>query len=671
MSDPLWGSIVILALAVACLFVARLYKTIRTERTRRLEADRVSQWTNHLQQLTGASSRAMTARAAVEIAIPEFLHALNAAAGFIAFVSADGKQAELVRAVGYEPPLPPDISWPLDRDSAIGRAVFNREIRSTAPADTLSGEPSGHAPPLPTTRGTLAIVPLIAASRVVAVLGVSFEQARTLSSDERDFLLNGGRRTAEAIVRADHYEAVERARAEAEHLKHRADDELRERQRAEEALRESESRYRSLAARTSHLYALSAALSEALTLDAVATAIVSKSRFVAGASAGSVALLTEGRTGFETLHAEEYPPHVADAWRRFPAAPGLCWTEAVDTRRPVFVGSFAEWRARFPSSASLAADCGFSSLAALPLLVEDTAIGVLTFHFVVPVSFDDAYRAVLVAVAHHSAQAIDRARLYEGAERARIEAESANRSKDDFLSTVSHELRTPLTAVLGWASMLRKGTLDAAATTRAVEAICSNAERQARLIDELLDVSRLVGGRTVLDLREVDLRECLRGVVEAIMPLAEAKGLELSLGAHPPVPVTADPRRLEQVFLNLLSNAVKFTQPGGRVTIDALVTGPTVQVRVTDNGSGIEPDFLPYAFDRFRQGDSSNIPRLGGLGLGLFIARQLVEAQGGTIRAESGGPGMGSTFVVTLPVTKAARPEDLAGTVRRYAAGGG
>jgi signal transduction histidine kinase len=277
------------------------------------------------------------------------------------------------------------------------------------------------------------------------------------------------------------------------------------------------------------------------------------------------------------------------------------------------------------------------------------------FHFVAPVSFDPEYRAVLVAVAHHSAQAIDRARLYESAQQARIDAETANRSKDDFLSIVSHELRTPLTAVLGWASMLRRGTLDPPRMTRAIDAILSNATRQAQLIDELLDVSRLVGGRTVFDFDEIDLRDTLRGVVEAVMPVAEAKGIDVRLGAHPTVPVTADPRRLEQVFLNLLTNAIKFTQPGGRVTIDATISGGEVQVRVADNGSGIDAAFLPYVFDRFRQGEAHDARTPGGLGLGLFIARQLVEGQGGAISAESAGAGQGSTFVVTLPVTRGAR----------------
>jgi signal transduction histidine kinase len=642
-------------MVLVCTLLVRVYRRAHGDRARRVEAERVSQWTNQLQSLTGALSRATTVAEVVEGSLPEFLHALDATTGLIAIVDSDGKHAAVSRAIGFETLLEPGLRISLDRETLLGRAAANRELQPFERGERDNAILLEDSSPLAVGGGTSIISPLVAGGRTIAVLLIGFDSIRSLSSDDREFLITGARRAAEAIVRADQYENAQRARDDAEHLRRRADEELRERRKAEAALRESETRYRSLAARTNHLYALSASLSEALTLDGVAKAIVSRSRFVAGASAASVALLNEDRTELETLHAEEYPPAVVEAWRSFAVGPGLCWTEALATREPVFVSSFGEWQARFPASAVLGADCGFASLAAVPLLVDDSPVGVLMFHFVAPVSFDPEYRAVLVAVAHHSAQAIDRARLYESAQQARIDAEAANRSKDDFLSIVSHELRTPLTAVLGWASMLRKGTLDTTRTARAVDAICSNATRQAELIDELLDVSRLVGGRAVFELREIDLRDSLRGVVEAVMPVAEAKGIELSLGAHPTVPVTADPRRLEQVFLNLLTNAVKFTPPSGRVAIEATICGADVQISVTDNGSGIDPAFLPFVFERFRQGAERDARTEGGLGLGLFIARQLVEGQGGTIRAESAGSGQGSTFVVTLPVTKSAR----------------
>jgi signal transduction histidine kinase len=352
---------------------------------------------------------------------------------------------------------------------------------------------------------------------------------------------------------------------------------------------------------------------------------------------------------FETLYAEEYPRELAEASQRFPAQPGFCATAAVDTRRPVFIGSFAEWQQQYPRSASMAADGGFASVAALPLLVEGSPIGVLSFHFTVPVNFDDSYRALLTSVAHHAAQAIDRARLYEGAQRAQADAEAANRSKDDFLSIVSHELRTPLSAVLGWATMLRGHVLDESRRAGAIEAIHRNATRQARLIDELLDVSRIVAGRAPLDLQEVDLAANVRGAIETIMPLAEAKGLTMEVAPLPEVLVVADPHRLEQVFVNLLGNAVKFTPSGGTVAVDIRRADRAIDVCVRDTGRGIDAGFLPHVFERFRQADGAVTRTVGGLGLGLFIARRLVEAHGGHIRVESEGENRGATFTVSLP----------------------
>jgi signal transduction histidine kinase/CheY-like chemotaxis protein len=287
----------------------------------------------------------------------------------------------------------------------------------------------------------------------------------------------------------------------------------------------------------------------------------------------------------------------------------------------------------------------------LPLNVEGRVIGVLAFHFTVPVNFDNEYQALLISVAQHCAQALDRARLYEAAQRARADAEAANRLKDEFVSIVSHELRTPLNAILGWTSMLLKGSLDQTVGARALQSVHDNATRQARLIDELLDFSRLISGRTKLDLDTIDVRELIRGVVESMIPTAAARGVELQLMPVPPVAVSGDARRLEQVFFNLLSNALKFTPGGGRVTLETRIDDHEVEVRVVDTGVGIEPEFLPHAFDRFRQADSATTRSQGGLGLGLSIAKQLVEAHSGTIAVESAGRNRGSTFIVRLPLS--------------------
>ena len=289
----------------------------------------------------------------------------------------------------------------------------------------------------------------------------------SLSSDEREFLVAGAAARPRRSSAPISTRAPSGREADAEHLRRRGDDELRERRKVEAALRESETRYRSLAARTNHLYALSASLSESLTLDSVAKAIVSRSRFVAGASAASVAFLNEDRTELAIAARRGIPGArrrgVAIVRRR----PGPLLDRGADDRGSRCSSARSASGRRGSRLRRRSAPTAVSPrLPACRCSSTTRRSGVLMFHFVAPVSFDPEYRAVLVAVAHHSAQAIDRARLYESAQQARIDAEAANRSKDDFLSIVSHELRTPLTAVLGWASMLRKGSLDAPRMSR-------------------------------------------------------------------------------------------------------------------------------------------------------------------------------------------------------------
>jgi signal transduction histidine kinase/CheY-like chemotaxis protein len=631
--------------------VRQLRQQAHTERDARTETEKQLRQSDQLQQLTATLSRAKTPTDVLGTCLPDLLHAVEAEAGAVLVISDDGTQYEIVHAMGYTDRAADDGQrHAVSADSPLAAAIRRRDPVFVEKSDVQrgAGGPWVAGPPLALREGDV-IVPLIAAGRAIGAVTLGIGSTRQIAAKELDFLVRAGRLTAQALDRARLYDEAEKARAEAEALRVRADSNLRERQKAEEALLLSEARYRALAARTSRLYELSAGLSEAVTLDAVARVIVRQGKVVVGASAGSVATLVDGGTRFETVYGEEYGSHGIESHRRFAAEPGLCSTAAVQTERPVFVGSFVEWQERYPRSASIAADGGYASSAALPLVADGAVFGVLSFHFTVPVNFDDEYRALLTSVAFHCAQALDRARLYETAERARAEAEAANRSKDDFLSTISHELRTPLNAMLGWAAMLRNGTVDASRTDRAIEAIFNNATRQGRLIEELLDVSRIVAGRASIDPQDVDLGENIRGAVEGMMPLAAAKGVELRFETTPGVHVVADPRRLEQVFLNVLSNAVKFTPQNGRITVDVALSDQSAIVRVTDTGIGIEPAFLPHVFERFRQADSAPTRSVGGLGLGLFISRQLVEAQGGAIRVDSNGSGTGTTFTVTLP----------------------
>ena len=257
-------------------------------------------------------------------------------------------------------------------------------------------------------------------------------------------------------------------------------------------------------------------------------------------------------------------------------------------------------------------------------------------------------------LARRAATALDNARLYEA-------AESANRAKDEFLATLSHELRTPLTAISGWAHMLQLGIADPETSRLAVDTIMRSARAQGELIDDLLDLSRVVAGTLHLSVATVDLASVVGEVAVAARPGADAKGLTLEIeGGLRPLLVRGDERRLRQVVWNLVSNAVKFTERGGTIRIVPAARGNVAGVSVIDTGRGIPPDFLPYVWDRFRQGDSSTSRQHGGLGLGLSVVRHLVELHGGTVSVKSEGVGRGATFLFELPLAREAAGADAA-----------
>jgi signal transduction histidine kinase/AmiR/NasT family two-component response regulator len=240
----------------------------------------------------------------------------------------------------------------------------------------------------------------------------------------------------------------------------------------------------------------------------------------------------------------------------------------------------------------------------------------------------------------------------------RNEAEAANRSKDEFLATVSHELRTPLNAILGWSTLLRSRRLDDATRVRAVESIERNAKVQAHLIEDILDISRIIAGKMSFEPGPVQLEQIINAALDTVRTAADAKSIQIQ--QHCDVDaglVWGDPRRLQQVIWNLLSNAVKFTPNGGRVDIRLERIDHELQISVSDTGKGINADFLPFIFERFRQADSASTRNQGGLGLGLAIVRQIIEMHGGIVRVESRGEGQGATFFVRLPAMGIARKE--------------
>ena len=314
---------------------------------------------------------------------------------------------------------------------------------------------------------------------------------------------------------------------------------------------------------------------------------------------------------------------------------------------------------------------GYASSVVLPLRDGGNAFGAITIYSREPEGFSSeeiellsgladecAYglAAIRLRVAHARAEA-ERQELLSREREARKEAEAANRAKDDFLAVLSHELRTPLTSVLGWTKIIQSGRLDSAGTARGLEVIEQNVKSQARLIEDLLDVSRIVAGKLKIEKTIVDLSSITQAAVETLRMAALEKqvGLECSLAASS-VPFEGDAARLQQAVWNLVSNAIKFTPPGGRIGVVLRTEGRRAVLTVADTGVGINPAFLPRIFDRFTQEDASTTRKYTGLGLGLAIVRSIVQLHDGTVRAESDGQDKGSIFTVTLPLTVVTRP---------------
>jgi PAS domain S-box-containing protein len=320
-----------------------------------------------------------------------------------------------------------------------------------------------------------------------------------------------------------------------------------------------------------------------------------------------------------------------------------------------------------------------TSYLAVPVISRSGEVmGGLFFGHPEPAVFTERDEIVVSGLASQAAIAMDNARLYETAMKARAEAEKAaaenerlyrqaeesSRLKEEFLATISHELRTPLSAILGWARMLRLGQLSADDTSKALDTIERNARAQAQLVDDLLDVSRIITGKLRMDVRPADPNAFIDAAVEAVRPAADAKGVRVQKVMDTGlISIPGDPVRLQQVVWNLLSNAIKFTPRDGRVQIRSERVNSHLEIVVSDTGQGISADFLPYVFDRFRQADQKTSRHHGGMGLGLAIVRHLVELHGGTVSADSEGEGKGATFTVMLPISPVYQVDSSGGRV--------
>ncbi len=608
-------------------------RLIESERRARTAAERIASRIERLQGANSELASAMSVERIAEVAVDYGVRAVAASRAALYLLRGDA--LHLVRSSGYvddhsaAPELALSNVTPLSEAVRTGAPVLlgTRAEYTLAYSDgrrshgTFDGE-------------ALACLPLSAAGARFGGLLFSFAQQQRFLHEDRAFLSLLANHCAQALLRA---RVLDQERRYHERIRLLAD---------AGTLLTSSLDYDQTLANIVHL-ALPT-LGDFCFLDVVepsgevrripdayqdaeTLAVLQKTRWVRNTRTDrNLCALSSGRTGVET--------DIDEAWMRDVAT---C-----------------------PEQLEVMKRLRMCSMVTVPLLSQGELLGSLTLAYG---ASGRKHSSSDVALAEElgirAAQAVRHARLYlssqvatERAEQALREAEEASRLKDEFLATVSHELRTPLSAILGWATLL-KCKDDVSSITKGLNVIERNARSQLRLVEDMLDVSRIVRGQLRLETEALELEPLARDVLESVRPAATAKEIELDFAVKDgPLRLVADPERLRQILWNLLSNGVKFTQPGGRVTLELEQSGGKVLLVVRDTGRGIEPRFLPHVFERFRQADGSTTRSSGGLGLGLAIVRHLSEMHGGSVQAESTGLGGGSTFTVTLPVQPFTQP---------------
>jgi signal transduction histidine kinase/ActR/RegA family two-component response regulator len=577
-----------------------------------------------LQMVTAALSEAVSLERVAEIIVTEGTGSIGAAAAMLFAYDPDAQRFDLIAQRG----LSAEQAEALTRLDTPPEGEGMRAIRACEPIWMMSPAVARATFPDVMDRlndwvsiGAIAVIPMAIGGHVSGLIALGFHEPRSFPEEERVFALSLARQCAHAMDRARLYEVERRANRRLVALS-----------RAGEVLSSSidyETTLENVAR------AALPALGDYAFFDVYET---EGARRLARSRDGS-AVEAACKTSLGGLHGAVPPA-------------ALRWHQEVD--EDVLDEVFAPP----PEEAAALRALGMRTLVSVPLTARGEVLGTLSL------AFGPSGRRhthgdlpIIEELSRRAAIAVENAALHRDsreatrlAQEANRRSELANRTKDEFLGVVSHELRTPLNAVLGWSQLLRGPSAnDPAVLAKGLRVIDKNARAQAKLIEDLLDVSRIITGKLRLELRPIELESVLRASLEVIRPAAEAKGVELCAAIEARPAVMGDPDRLQQVVWNLLSNAVKFTPGGGRVDLVMRRMRGEAVIVVRDSGCGIETDFLPYVFDRFRQADASSTRRYGGLGLGLAIARNLVELHGGSVRAESEGPGRGATFTVRLP----------------------
>jgi signal transduction histidine kinase len=442
---------------------------------------------------------------------------------------------------------------------------------------------------------------------------------------------------------------------------------IAERKEAEAALHKMKEELETQVADLRRLHEMSVGLTATLDVEPLLEEVLRSAMAMHGTEMGLLSLCEAGRDGLNVRVHSGFDERFLKMIEWVPAGGGACGTCYADRRRVIVED--VELDPVFADYREAARMAGFRACHSTPLLTRNgNIIGVLSVHFDRPHRPSERETRLMDLYARMAADIIENAQLHNRMQQeleerkqllireqeARAEAETANRMKDLFLSTVSHELRTPLNAIVGWTHMLRHSKLDEAMTSRGLETIERNARTQAQLVDDILDMSRVITGRLCLNVGSVDLADVINKAIDSAQLAADSKSIRLGVTMDPTARhLSGDAGRLQQAVWNLLSNAVKFTPSGGRVEVRLERNGSDAEIQVSDTGEGIRGEILPFIFDCFRQADGTSTRRHGGLGLGLAIVRHLMEMHGGMVEAESAGEGCGATFTLRLPLNSA------------------
>ncbi|WP_437675750.1 GAF domain-containing protein [Sorangium sp. So ce131] len=573
-----------------------------------------------LEVVTAALAAAATLEDAAKVAVEQIGVALGSSAGALAVLDVEAQCLRVVAGRGLSTAaLAPYRAIPLSVPLPVTDAV-----RDAAPV--LVGSPEEMLARYPGVASTLnlafrswATIPLLVEGVAIGALWLSFEQPRTFGGEDRLLMMTVAGQTAQAIARAQLFEAERQARA-----------------------------------RAARLEALAAALSTATTLEQAAQVAVEQITTALGAQGGALGVLHPDPGAVRVLAWCGVRPARSDGFRVISLDEPLPATDAVRHARPILLSSPEALTARYPHLEDLV-EPQLRASAAIPFLLEERAVGVAWFHFAEPREFTREDEALMMTIGHQAAQAIARSLLFEAERAARALAESAERRKDEFLAMLGHELRNPLAPILTALELMQRsqdggGERAGVVGERARVVIERQVRHLERLVDDLLDVSRITRGKIALKPERLRVAELAAKAIELASPLLEQRKHRLEVLMPPEeLVVEGDHVRLVQVLTNLVTNAAKYTDPGGHIAVSAEPLGREVVIKVRDTGAGIPPSLLPHVFDMFVQGPQRLDREKGGLGLGLTIVKRLLEMHGGSVEARSDGPGEGSEFIARLP----------------------